>query len=69
MKNQTKESVTPAFSDLGIAPTLLEALSRLKYSTPTPIQRQAIPAAIQGKGHRRHRANRHRQKRWRSESR
>ena len=49
MKNQTKESATPAFSDLGIAPAFLEALSRLKYSTPTPIQRQAIPAAIQGK--------------------
>ncbi|MBI5147644.1 MAG: DEAD/DEAH box helicase [Parcubacteria group bacterium] len=49
MKNQTNESLISGFSDLGIAPALLEALSRLKYLTPTPIQRQAIPAAVQGK--------------------
>ncbi|MCX6743635.1 MAG: DEAD/DEAH box helicase, partial [Candidatus Parcubacteria bacterium] len=37
------------FSGLGIAPGLLEILSRLNYKTPTPIQRQAIPIALQGK--------------------
>ncbi len=37
------------FRDLGIAPALLQVLTRLKYETPTPIQAQAIPAAIQGK--------------------
>ncbi|MDP3982229.1 MAG: DEAD/DEAH box helicase [bacterium] len=37
------------FSDLGIAPGLLDTLSRLKLVEPTPIQHQAIPIAIQGK--------------------
>ncbi|MDP2587706.1 MAG: DEAD/DEAH box helicase [bacterium] len=37
------------FSGLGIAPRLLERLSKLSFTTPTPIQRQAIPVAIQGK--------------------
>lgn len=37
------------FSGLGIAPALLAILSRLEYRTPTPIQEQAIPVAIQGK--------------------
>lgn len=49
MKNKDKELLTPGFSDLGIAPALLESLARLKYQTPTPIQKQAIPVAIQGK--------------------
>ena len=40
---------TSGFSGLGIAPSLLEALVRLKYTVPTPIQKQAIPTAIQGK--------------------
>src|SRR3990170_4711900 len=37
------------FSDLGIAPSLFEALTYMKYTVPTPIKRQAIPVAIQGK--------------------
>ena len=37
------------FSGLGIAPILLEALAKLNYKNPTPIQQQAIPVAIQGK--------------------
>jgi ATP-dependent RNA helicase RhlE len=37
------------FSGLGIAPTLLGKLAQLKYTTPTPIQKQAIPVAIEGK--------------------
>lgn len=39
---------TPRFADLGLAPTLLDTLSRLGYETPTPIQQQAIPAVISG---------------------
>lgn len=39
---------SPRFSDLGLAPTLLETLSRLGYETPTPIQQQAIPAVLAG---------------------
>ncbi len=43
---------TPApgrFSDLGIAPKLLDNLERLKFVVPTPIQHQCIPQALQGK--------------------
>src|SRR3989338_165130 len=37
------------FAELGIAPALLQVLERRKYTTPTPIQHQAIPAAMEGK--------------------
>jgi ATP-dependent RNA helicase RhlE len=37
------------FSGLGIAPIFLKTLEKLKYKEPTPIQRQAMPVAIQGK--------------------
>ncbi|OGZ76812.1 MAG: hypothetical protein A3G45_01680 [Candidatus Staskawiczbacteria bacterium RIFCSPLOWO2_12_FULL_37_15] len=37
------------FSGLGIAPKLLDVISRLGFKTPTSIQRKAIPAAIEGK--------------------
>jgi len=37
------------FSGLGIAPTLLGKLAALGLDTPTPIQSQAIPVAIEGK--------------------
>ncbi len=40
---------TASFYGLGIAPALLEILERLKFTTPTPIQANAIPAAIEGK--------------------
>ena len=37
------------FHGLGIAPGLLEILIKLRYVTPTPIQHQSIPIAIEGK--------------------
>ncbi len=37
------------FHGLGIAPKLMEILEKNNFSTPTPIQRQAIPVAIEGK--------------------
>jgi ATP-dependent RNA helicase RhlE len=37
-----------SFYGLGIAPGLLEAISKLGFSTPTPIQHKAIPVAIGG---------------------
>ncbi|MBI2604234.1 MAG: DEAD/DEAH box helicase [Candidatus Harrisonbacteria bacterium] len=43
------QSAGGGFAELGIAPALLEALRKLDYHTPTPIQTQAIPSAIQGK--------------------
>lgn len=38
-----------SFSELGIAPRLLDAIEQLGFTTPTPIQLQSIPAAIDGK--------------------
>lgn len=37
------------FYGLGIAPGILQVLAKLGFSTPTPIQEQAIPIAIEGK--------------------
>lgn len=45
--NYKQNSTT--FHGLGIAPLLLEALDRLRLTSPTPIQQQAIPVAVQGK--------------------
>ena len=36
------------FSDLGLAPDILRALDEMGYVTPTPIQEQVIPLALQG---------------------
>lgn len=45
----SSKSASETFYGLGIAPALLEILKRLHFKIPTPIQEQAIPAAIQGK--------------------
>jgi superfamily II DNA/RNA helicase len=37
-----------SFSSLGLDPSLLENLTRLGYTTPTPVQREAIPAVLAG---------------------
>ena len=37
------------FYHLGIAPDVLKVLETLKFVTPTPIQLQAIPIALEGK--------------------
>lgn len=37
------------FCDLGIIEPLCDACSALGYKTPTPIQKQAIPLALQGR--------------------
>ncbi len=44
-----ENQVQARFSDLGIAPKLLDNLERLKFLVPTPIQHQCIPQALQGK--------------------
>jgi len=50
MQKRTRGHTTnESFYGLGIAPALLEILERLHFDTPTPIQAQAIPIAIQGK--------------------
>ena len=34
---------------MGIAPNLLEAIARLKFTVPTPIQKRSIPIGLEGK--------------------
>jgi ATP-dependent RNA helicase RhlE len=38
-----------SFTDLGLVPGLLRAVAEKGYSTPTPIQREAIPAVLAGR--------------------
>ena len=38
-----------SFDGLGIAPKILDILTRIKFKVPTPIQLKAIPLAIEGK--------------------
>ncbi len=42
------ETVNTTFESLGLAPEILKALSEFGYTTPTPIQAQAIPVALAG---------------------
>jgi len=50
--NRRSDSTTKrsgnGFDDLGIAPNLLKGINRLNFRTPTPIQRESIPAGIKG---------------------
>ena len=45
----TTQPQTSGFTGLGIAPRLLDAVDRLKFTVPTPVQRQSIPVGIEGK--------------------
>lgn len=38
-----------SFAELGICPEILEAIELLGFETPSPIQQQAIPAALDGR--------------------
>ena len=38
-----------SFADLGLSPTLVEALTALGYEEPTPVQQAAIPHLLEGK--------------------
>ena len=49
MSHEKNISAAAGFHGLGIAPSLLEILSRLNFTKPTAIQAQAIPVAISGK--------------------
>jgi ATP-dependent RNA helicase RhlE len=39
----------PSFADLGLIPELVKAVEDAGYTTPTPIQAQAIPIALRGR--------------------
>lgn len=43
------EQSSNSFFGLGIAPKIIDVINQLKFKTATPIQRQAIPLAIEGK--------------------
>jgi ATP-dependent RNA helicase RhlE len=47
MKTTIEASLT--FQELGLAPELLKAVSAAGYTSPTPIQAQAIPLALKGR--------------------
>ncbi len=49
MTDKSIQSSRSGFTGLGIAPGLLDAIDRLKFTEPTPIQRQSIPVTIKGK--------------------
>jgi len=42
-------SSAPSFSELGLRPEILRAVAEAGYTTPTPIQQQAIPVVLAGK--------------------
>ena len=44
-----KKSYPTAFGGLGIAPGILAAIARLKFTEPTPIQARSIPVGLEGK--------------------
>ncbi|MBU2578823.1 DEAD/DEAH box helicase [Patescibacteria group bacterium] len=48
-KNENKKENKKDFYELGIAPGILEVLKKNHFESPTPIQEQTIPIAIEGK--------------------
>ncbi|HET7363249.1 MAG TPA: DEAD/DEAH box helicase [Burkholderiales bacterium] len=44
-----EKSINTSFATLGLAPELLRAVADQGYTTPTPIQAQAIPVVLSGK--------------------
>lgn len=42
-------AATPTFADIGLHPLLLQAVADTGYTTPTPIQAQALPEVMSGK--------------------
>lgn len=48
VNGESNEAPIVTFETLGLAPQLLKALTESGYTTPTPIQAQAIPVALAG---------------------
>jgi ATP-dependent RNA helicase RhlE len=48
-KEPSSDSSLLAFDDLGLMPQLLDAVRDAGYTSPTPIQQQAIPPALKGR--------------------
>jgi len=49
MDRTTSPTTSGGFSSFGLAPELLRAVRELGFARPTPIQDEAIPAALQGR--------------------
>jgi ATP-dependent RNA helicase DeaD len=43
------DDATAGFADLGLRPALVDALGKLGYEEPTPIQAEAIPTVLAGR--------------------
>ena len=46
---EAAKEVPKSFEDLGVIESLCDACTALGYKAPTPIQREAIPLALQGR--------------------
>ncbi|MDT8310102.1 MAG: DEAD/DEAH box helicase [Methylophaga sp.] len=44
-----QSQTTPSFSELGLAPAILQAVQQAGYETPSPIQAQSIPPLLAGR--------------------
>lgn len=49
MTDIIKDTPTASFSDFGLHPSILQAVAATGYTTPTPIQAQAIPIVMDGR--------------------
>lgn len=49
MSEQTTETTTPKFAELGLDDRLLASLQDLGYETPSPIQAETIPLLLEGR--------------------
>jgi ATP-dependent RNA helicase DeaD len=47
--NQAAAETVQDFSGFGLPPKLLQSLTRMNFTTPTPVQAQAIPLALKGR--------------------
>lgn len=45
----TVKNMAATFRDLGVIDSLCDACTKLGYQTPTPIQKESIPLALQGR--------------------
>jgi ATP-dependent RNA helicase DDX47/RRP3 len=48
-QSTSSQDQKPSFSSLGLIQPLLEAIERLDYKTPTDIQLEALPSALEGR--------------------
>ncbi len=47
--NESPKEDGPSFTDYGLDARLLQAISKQRFATPTPVQAKVIPLALAGK--------------------